>query len=137
MKLELHLSRKAQRERFASGKAGELEVVRVDVEELDLQPHTRALLFDTFGPGIVRIPPELLQIDGVPERDWDFWLLAHKYRVACARKRWGRRLTTIAWIGAGVAVIALLSSPLVGPAVKFLVAITMLWVILIFAFLIS
>jgi hypothetical protein len=107
------------------------------LEGLELEPHTRALLFDTFGPGTVRIPPELLRFDRVPKRDWDFWLLAYKYRAARARKRWGRRLSIVAWVGAGVAFIAILSSPSVSPTVKFLVAITVFLAILIFGFLVS
>jgi hypothetical protein len=137
MELELHLSRKAQRERFAAGEPEGLEVVRVNVEGLELEPHTRALLFDTFGPGTVRIPPELLRFDRVPKRDWDFWLLAYRYRAARARKRWGRRFSVVAWIGVGVVLIAILSSPLVSPTVKFLVAMTVFLTILIFGFLVS
>lgn len=132
MKLELYLSEGAKRERFVAGKRALDEPVCVDVGALELQPHTRALLFDTFGEKCNRIPPDVLRVDRVPRRDWDFYLLAHAFRAKSVRRRWRRRLGFGAWLSLGLVVIALLNSPLLGVAGTALMVFTLYMAIGIF-----
>jgi hypothetical protein len=134
MELEVSLSEAALRERFVAGEPPGDERVRVRVDPQTLRPLTRAVLFDTFGPGLTRVAPDVLRVDRIPSRDLDFWLLAIRYRTAHRRRHWRGRLGIAGWVTLGIVLVLLFTLPVLDLATRVLIAIAICIAILVFFF---